>query len=145
MAALMGHVVHHEPWGVVDLDTAAGHVFVRQDRRYEWRNPSDLPPWTAKEKTGFHRTIDSLVDTRHVYRSNAHFFWGHLDGFVAPLRFAVDTVEQRRLVFDATTGAVAEVTRPGPSSLVREPPGVRWDKAIDIPPRKVGGEGGSSP
>jgi hypothetical protein len=76
-----------------------------------------------------------LRDTRHVYRTASHYFWGHLDGFSDLHWFAVDTVEQRRFVFDVTTGAVVREARPSPSSPAREPPGIRWERSLDEPGR----------
>lgn len=57
----MGHLVQHEPWGTVDLDTTRGHILVRQDWRYHWTNDSNVPAWTPRERVAYHRAVDHLV------------------------------------------------------------------------------------
>jgi hypothetical protein len=44
-------------------------------------------------------------------------FWGFYEGFLSMHRFAVDTIEQRRLIYDVTTGSLVQVV-PSPSPLV---------------------------
>jgi hypothetical protein len=59
------HLVHREGWATIDLDVTNGHVFVRQDWFYEWRDPPrGVAPWTADEKAAFHHAVDHLI-------------WGH--------------------------------------------------------------------
>ena len=65
----MGHVVRREPWGVVDLDTDRGHVFVRQDWQYHWTNDSAVPPWTLAERHAFHHALDRLIWTHWSFRT----------------------------------------------------------------------------
>jgi hypothetical protein len=57
----MAHVTRDDPWGTTDLDLQRGHVFVRQDWRYEWLNSAGVPPWTVNEKQAYHRAVDHLV------------------------------------------------------------------------------------
>lgn len=47
--------------GVVDLDTDKGHVFVRQDWRYEWTNKAGTSPWTIRERNAFHHALDRQI------------------------------------------------------------------------------------
>jgi len=57
----MSHLVREESWGTIDLDPIKGHVFVRQDWRYEWRSSPGLPPWTPDEKRTYHHAVDRLI------------------------------------------------------------------------------------
>jgi hypothetical protein len=57
----MSHLVRSEPWGVTDLDLDKGHVFVRQDWRYQWVDNPPLPPWTHEERWDFHHRLDRLI------------------------------------------------------------------------------------
>jgi hypothetical protein len=62
----MSHIVGEGEWGVVDLDVDRGHVFVREDWRYDhWRLDTDpnlrVTPWTQREKASYHRAVDRLV------------------------------------------------------------------------------------
>ena len=50
------------------------------------------------------RLRDLVRDPSKMRKSVSHKFWGKYAGFVGPTRFAVDTFEVRRLVFDVTTG-----------------------------------------
>lgn len=59
------HLVHRENWATIDLDVTNGHVFVREDWFYEWRDPPPgVAPWTEDEKVAFHHAVDHLI-------------WGH--------------------------------------------------------------------
>lgn len=60
----VGHLVRDEPWGVVDLDLEAGHVFVRQDWRYEWISDDRRFPWTMEEREHYHRAVDHIIWAR---------------------------------------------------------------------------------
>jgi hypothetical protein len=55
------HLVRNEPWGTIDLDLIKGHVFVRQDWRYEWMSLPDVSPWTEEEKRTYHHAVDRLI------------------------------------------------------------------------------------
>jgi hypothetical protein len=57
------HRVRNEPWGTIDLDLVMGHVFVRQDWRYEWSSSPDVSPWTEEEKRTYHHAVDRLIWT----------------------------------------------------------------------------------
>src|SRR4051812_44590052 len=62
----MSHLVGEHDWFVLDLDPERGHVFVREDWRYDhWLLDTDrtLPvtAWTHKEKVAFHNAVDRLV------------------------------------------------------------------------------------
>ena len=71
----MAHLTRHDSWGTPDLDCSRGHVFVRQDWRYEWATKPGVAPWTEDERRSYHRAVDHLV-------------WGHWSFrariFVAP-------------------------------------------------------------
>src|SRR4051812_24305489 len=60
----MAHLTRHDSWGTTDLDPLHGHVFVRQDWRYEGAARPGVAPWTEHERRSYHRAIDHLV-------------WGH--------------------------------------------------------------------
>lgn len=58
----MGHLVAREPWGVIDLDTTNGRVFVQEDWLYEWKLwPGVTEAWTYEQKYRTHRRIDRQV------------------------------------------------------------------------------------
>jgi hypothetical protein len=65
----MGHIVGQEEWGVVDLDTRKGHVFVRSDWNYIWLVEDDQPPWTAQERIAYHEAVDHWVWARWSHRA----------------------------------------------------------------------------
>jgi hypothetical protein len=58
---MQAHLVRNEPWGTIDLELAKGHVFVRQDWRYEWRSLPDVSPWTEEEKRTYHHAVDRRI------------------------------------------------------------------------------------
>jgi hypothetical protein len=73
----MGHLVAREPWGVVDLGTTDGRVFVQQDWFYIWSVVPPASPWTHPEKQHFHNTLDRHVwaqwsDRLRIYPTGAH-------------------------------------------------------------------------
>lgn len=57
----MGHLTSNHPWGMVDLDTASGRVFVQQDWHYIWCVYAGADPWTYREKYLFHRQADRAI------------------------------------------------------------------------------------
>lgn len=58
----MGHVVSNQPWGVIDVDTTTGRVFVQQRWFYTWTLlNATVPPWTHPQKQHFHNTLDRQV------------------------------------------------------------------------------------
>lgn len=58
----MGHLVAREPWGVIDLDTTTGRVFVQEDWYYEWNLWAGVTePWTYEQKRRVHTRIDRQV------------------------------------------------------------------------------------
>lgn len=64
--------------------------------------------------------LDEIVlDPGNLTRTNSHFLWGIYEGFSGSRQFIVDTYEQRRLIFDVTTGAVVKTIVPSPSDLVK--------------------------
>jgi hypothetical protein len=63
------------------------------------------------------RLNEIILDEKHLEVTDSGVFWGFYEGFLASHRLAVDTVEQRRLVYDVTTGALVQVV-PSPSPLV---------------------------
>ena len=76
------------------------------------------------------RLRELIRDFSHLKRSVSNYTWGDFTGFVSPNRFAVDTVEERRLEFDATTGKlVADEPSPKPSVQTS-------DDALPEPPPK---------
>jgi hypothetical protein len=60
----MGHIVKQLPWCELDIDTDAGHVFMQQRWNYTWRVAPGQPPWTATEKSDFHKQAD-----KHIWAS----------------------------------------------------------------------------
>ncbi|WP_438014611.1 hypothetical protein WMF18_27410 [Sorangium sp. So ce315] len=58
----MGHIVRRATWGVIDLDTRSGHIFVQEEWRYVWQIDPGAQPWTLRERRRFHDTVD-----RHVW------------------------------------------------------------------------------
>lgn len=58
----MSHVVRRPAWGVIDLDTDAGQVLVREDWKYNWAVEPGAAAWTLAERRRFHGTAD-----RHVW------------------------------------------------------------------------------
>jgi hypothetical protein len=64
-----------------------------------------------------------IVDVKRMAEWHEGFEWGFYRGFVAEHQFAVDTAEDRRLVYDVTTGALVEVL-PSPTPMVHPKPPV---------------------
>jgi hypothetical protein len=81
----MAHLLRHEPWGVVDLDIARAHVFVREDWHYIWSAPSGVPKWTPDEQHAFHQAVDHAVwklwclRARIFVRSSSYQKYGRTD------------------------------------------------------------------
>jgi len=59
-----------------------------------------------------------ILDRRRLEVSDSGVQWGFFVGLIGPTKFALDTVERRRLIFDIATGKLLEVTRPDRSSLL---------------------------
>jgi len=59
-----------------------------------------------------------ILDRRHLEASDSGVQWGFFVGLIGPTKFALDTVERRRLIFDIATGKLLQVTRPDRSSLL---------------------------
>ncbi|MEZ4447383.1 MAG: hypothetical protein R3B72_50370 [Polyangiaceae bacterium] len=57
----MGHVVRRPAWGVVDLDTVTGAIFVQEQWRYEWLLGAGATAWTLSERRRFHHTADAHI------------------------------------------------------------------------------------
>jgi hypothetical protein len=57
----MAHIVRRPAWGVIDLDTVSGHVFVQEQWRYLWHTEAGASPWTLAERRRFHRTADAHI------------------------------------------------------------------------------------
>jgi hypothetical protein len=68
----VAHLTREDPWGTTDLDLVHGHVFVRQDWRYEWLTSAGAPPWTASEKVAYHHAVDHLVWAYWSFRARIH-------------------------------------------------------------------------
>jgi len=65
------------------------------------------------------RLNEIILDQRHLRFTDSGVLWGYYEGFLSAHEFAVDTVEQRRLVYDVTSGALIRAI-PSPSSLVKD-------------------------
>lgn len=59
-----------------------------------------------------------MVDLKHLQVTDSGVAWGFFAGLIDHHRFAVDTVEHRRLIYDVTTGALVDVTTPSSTSLL---------------------------
>jgi hypothetical protein len=57
----MAHLVRHPLWGVVDLDTQNGRVFVQEEWRYVWHVEAGARAWTLSERRLFHHTADAHI------------------------------------------------------------------------------------
>ena len=58
----MSHIVSRQTWAVIDIDTTAGRVLVRQDCHYTWKLYSPtLSPWTQTQRRNFHNTLDRQI------------------------------------------------------------------------------------
>jgi hypothetical protein len=68
----MSHLVSRQPWGVVDLDTIQGRVFVQQDWYYTWHTIAPATAWTVAEKRAFHRATDRSIWARWSNRIRLH-------------------------------------------------------------------------
>ena len=82
------------------------------------------------KQVGIVRLHELIRDFGHLEPGVSHYLWGYFRGFVALNRFAVDTVEGRRLEFDATTGALV-ADEPSPKPNVQTS-----DVALPTPPPK---------
>src|SRR5512134_613467 len=60
--APMAHIVRRPAWGVVDLDTDTGRVFVQEDWKYNWTLEPGASAWTLAQRRSFHATAD-----RHIW------------------------------------------------------------------------------
>ena len=64
--------------------------------------------------------LKELLEVKNLRRTVSHFAWGVYSGYVETHRFAVETVEDRDLVFDVTTGRLltnlpSQTRRPTPA------------------------------
>jgi hypothetical protein len=67
------------------------------------------------------RLDEVLVDAKSMGSpSESGYTWGWLTGLIASHSFALDTVENRRLVFDVTTGKLTEVIKLSPPRVDRD-------------------------
>lgn len=57
----MSHLVSRQPWGVIDLDTEDGRVFLQQDWFYIWTVIAPATPWTLPERRAFHQATDRAI------------------------------------------------------------------------------------
>jgi hypothetical protein len=62
--------------------------------------------------------LKEMMSDPKILHSNDQPLWGYYQGFMGLHRFVVDTMEQRRLIYDVTTGAVLEVIVPSPNPQV---------------------------
>ena len=62
--------------------------------------------------------LNEMVNDPKYLRSDYRASWGYYQGFVELHKFIVDTMEQRRLVYDATTGNLIDVIVPSPNPTV---------------------------
>ena len=77
------------------------------------------------------RLRELIRDFRHMEPRVSHYSWGDFIGFVSLNRFAVETVEGRRLVFDVTTGKqVADQPREDRRSSDRPSPKSRQRRRL---------------
>ena len=67
------------------------------------------------------RLDEVLVDTKSMGSpSESGYTWGWWTGLIGPHSFALDTVENRRLVFDVATGKLTEVIKLSPPRVDRD-------------------------
>lgn len=64
------------------------------------------------------RLREIIRDTKHLEPSDDGVQWGFFVGLIGPTRFALDTVEHRRFIYDVTNGTVVDVKSTPPSSMV---------------------------
>jgi hypothetical protein len=68
----MGHVVSHQPWGTLDIDTGEGRIFVQQDWRYHWVVLPPAAAWSLEEQRHFHQVTDRSIWGRWSNRIRLH-------------------------------------------------------------------------
>lgn len=57
----MSHIVRRPSWGVIDLDTQTGHIFVQEEWRYVWHVDAGARAWTLAERRAFHHAADAHI------------------------------------------------------------------------------------
>jgi hypothetical protein len=57
----MSHIVRRPAWGVVDLNTTTGHIFVQEEWLYRWHVAPGARAWSLAERQQFHRTADEHI------------------------------------------------------------------------------------
>lgn len=57
----MAHIVRNAAWCEIDLDTAAGVIFLQLKWHYTWLVRPPLLPWSLAEKRGFHNSVDRAI------------------------------------------------------------------------------------
>jgi hypothetical protein len=57
----MSHIVSNQPWGVIDLDTREGRIFLQQNWFYVWTEMPLASAWTLAERRSFHRATDLMI------------------------------------------------------------------------------------
>jgi hypothetical protein len=72
--------------------------------------------------TGVVRLNEIMPDRARLRRTVSHYAWGNFVGFVGPHRFAIETIDDRRLVYDVTTGALV-AAGPAPPQPPVQPSG----------------------
>lgn len=65
----MSHIVRRPAWGIVDLDTTSGHIFVQEEWRYIWQLEAGASPWTLAQRRQFHHTADAHIWGRWANRA----------------------------------------------------------------------------
>lgn len=93
----MSHIVSKQAWGVVDLDTAAGRVFLQQEWLYKWIALPLATPWTYSEKRLFHQATDGMIWRRWSNRvklavAGTHPFCARFGRSGVPINFDVEWV-----------------------------------------------------
>ena len=57
----MSHIERNAGWATISLNTATGHIMCREDWKYNWMEVPAARPWTEREKSHFHNTIDTQI------------------------------------------------------------------------------------
>jgi hypothetical protein len=57
----MTHILRRPAWGVIDLDTRTGHIFVQEEWRYVWHSEVGAARWALAERRRFHHAVDAHI------------------------------------------------------------------------------------